>query len=67
MLIMIKNKLDNKNNVIKKVIFQKQAENIFTIKVNKSIEIVIVPNPGEKNSDQDNVGIILVDNEILKI
>jgi hypothetical protein len=49
MLIMIKNKLDSKNNVIKKAIFQKQADNIFTIKVNKSIEIVIVPNLGEKN------------------
>ena len=67
MLIMIKNKLDSKNNVIKKAIFQKQADNIFTIKVNKSIEIVIVPNLGEKNSHQDNVGIILEENEILKI
>ena len=62
MLIMIKNKLDSKNNVIKKAIFQKQADNIFTIKVNKSIEIVIVPNLGEKNSHQDNVGIILEEN-----
>jgi len=41
--------------------------NIFQIKVNKSIEIVVVPNPGEKNAHQDNVGIILEENKILKI
>ena len=41
--------------------------NIFQIKINKSIEIVVVPNPGEKNDHQDNVGIILEENEILKI
>ena len=41
--------------------------NIFQIKINKSIEIVIVPNPGEKNAHQDNVGIILEENKILKI
>ena len=41
--------------------------NIFKIKINKSIEIVIVHNPGEKNFQQDNVGIILEENKILKI
>ena len=41
--------------------------NIFKIKINKSIEIVIVHNPGEKNFHQDNVGIILEENKILKI
>ncbi|MDC1095867.1 D-alanine--D-alanine ligase [Pelagibacteraceae bacterium] len=41
--------------------------NIFQIKINKSIEIVVVHNPGEKNDHQDNVGIILEENEILKI
>ena len=41
--------------------------NIFQIKVNKSIEIVVVHNPGEKNFHQDNVGIILEENKILKI
>ena len=40
---------------------------IFKIKINKSIEIVIVHNPGEKNFHQDNVGIILEENKILKI
>jgi len=40
---------------------------IFQIKIKKSIEIVIVPNPGEKNDHQDNVGIILEENKILKI
>ena len=41
--------------------------NIFKVKINKSIEIVIVHNPGEKNFHQDNVGIILEENKILKI
>ena len=41
--------------------------NIFKIKINKSIEIVIVHNPGKKNFHQDNVGIILEENKILKI
>ena len=42
-------------------------KNIFQIKINKSIEIVTVHNPGEKNSHQDNVGIILEEKKILKI
>jgi len=42
-------------------------KNIFQIKINKSIEIVIVHNPGEKNFHQDNVGIILEENKILEI
>ena len=42
-------------------------KNIFQIKINKSIEIVIVHNPGEKNFHQDNVGIILEENKVLKI
>ena len=42
-------------------------KNIFQIKINKSIEIVIVHNPGKKNFHQDNVGIILEENKILKI
>ncbi|MDC0619183.1 D-alanine--D-alanine ligase [Pelagibacteraceae bacterium] len=42
-------------------------KNIFQIKINKSIEIVIVHNPGEKNFHQDNVGIILEEKKILKI
>ena len=42
-------------------------KNIFQIKINKSIEIVIVHNPREKNFHQDNVGIILEENKILKI
>ncbi len=42
-------------------------KNIFQIKISKSIEIVIVHNPGGKNFHQDNVGIILEENKILKI
>ena len=44
----------------KGVILPFAINNIFQIKINKSIEIVIVPNPGEKNAHQDNVGIISV-------
>ena len=44
-----------------------KKDNIFSIKINKSIEIVIVPNLGVKNSHQSNVGIILEEKKILKI
>ena len=33
--------------------------NIIPIKINKTIEIVVVPNLGPKNSHQDNVGIVI--------
>ena len=42
-------------------------KNIFQIKINKSIEIVTIHNPGDKNFHQDNVGIIIEENKILKI
>ena len=42
-------------------------KNIFQIKINKSIEIVTVHNPGDKNFHQDNVGIIIEENKILRI
>ena len=42
-------------------------KNIYQIKINKSIEIVTVHNPGGKNFHQDNVGIIIEANKILKI
>jgi len=42
-------------------------KNIFQIKINKSIEIVIIHNPGDKNFHQDNVGILLEEKKILKI
>ena len=44
-----------------------KKNNIFSIKIKKNIEIVIVPNLGELNSHQDNVGIILEEKKILKI
>ena len=44
-----------------------KKNNIFSIKIKKTIEIVIVPNLGELNSHQDNVGIILEEKKILKI
>jgi len=44
-----------------------KKKNIFPIKIDKSIEIVIVPNLGDLNAHQDNVGIILEEEKILKI
>jgi len=44
-----------------------KKNNIFPIKIDKSIEIVIVPNFGDVNAHQDNVGIILEEEKILKI
>jgi len=40
---------------------------VVPVKINKSIEIVIVPNLGGLNAHQDNVGIILEEEKILKI
>ena len=42
-------------------------DNIIPIKIDKKIEIVVVPNLGEPNSHQDNVGIILEEKKIQKI
>ena len=44
-----------------------KKNNIIPIKINKSIEIVVVPNFGEINSHQDNVGIILEEKKVLRI
>ena len=44
-----------------------KKNNIIPIKINKSIEIVVVPNLGEVNSHQDNVGIILEEKKVLRI
>ena len=41
-----------------------KKNNIIPIKIDKKIEIVIVPNLGEPNSHQDNVGIILEEKKI---
>ena len=41
--------------------------NIIPIKINKKIEIVVVPNLGKINSHQDNVGIILEEKKIQRI
>ena len=50
-----------------KVVLPLKEKNIFQIKINKSIEIVTIQNSGKKNSHQDNVGIILEEDKILKI
>ena len=64
---MIIKKIVDKKNSIKKVIFSIKKNSILNIKVDKSIEIVVVTNPGKKNSHQDNVGIIIEEARILKI
>ena len=58
----IKIKKTSKKNIL---LFKRK--NIYSIKVDKTIEILIVPNPNGKNAHQDNVGIILEENTILKI
>ena len=61
------------NDITKKPIFIAapvlpfKKKNFVPTKINKSIEIVIVPNLGEINSHQDNVGIILEEKKVLKI
>jgi D-alanine-D-alanine ligase len=44
-----------------------KKNNIIPIKINKTIEIVVVPNIGEVNSHQDNVGIILEEKNVQRI
>ena len=44
-----------------------KKNNIIPIKISKTIEIVVVPNFGEVNSHQDNVGIILEEKNVLRI
>ena len=44
-----------------------KKNNTISKKINKTIEIVIVPNLGAVNSHQDNVGIILEEKKILQI
>ena len=62
----IKNIVERENSTTASILpFKKK--NIFPIKINKSIEIVIVPNLGDLNAHQDNVGIILEEEKILKI
>ena len=53
--------------VIPAIILPIKKDNIFTIKIDKSIEILTFSNPGIKNSHQNNVGIILEEKKILKI
>ena len=42
-------------------------KNIFQIKINKSIEIVVVHNPCARGSHQENVGIVINEKDILAI
>jgi D-alanine-D-alanine ligase len=64
--MIIKNTIKKEFSAINKILTLKK-NNILPIKITKAIEIVIVPNFGEVNSHQDNVGIILEEKKILKI
>ena len=64
--MIIKN-ITNKATPTTAAILPFKKNNIFPIKINKSIEIVVVPNFGDVNAHQDNVGIILEEKKILRI
>ena len=64
---MIINDITKKPVSIANAVLLFKKKNVDPIKINKSIEIVIVPNLGGINSHQDNVGIILEEKNILKI
>ena len=64
---MIINDITKKPTSIATTVLPFKKGNVVPIKINKSIEIVIVPNFGEVNSHQDNVGIILEEKNVLKI
>ena len=64
---MIINDITKKPISIAAAVLPFKKKNFVPIKINKSIEIVIVPNLGEINSHQDNVGIILEEKKVLKI
>ena len=64
--MIIEDTISKKISIVPDIIDLKK-NNIIPVKINKKIEIVIVPNFGEINSHQDNVGIILEEKEILKI
>jgi len=64
---MIINDITKKPVSIAAAVLPFKKTNVVPIKINKSIEIVIVPNLGELNSHQDNVGIILEEKNVLRI
>jgi D-alanine-D-alanine ligase len=64
---MITNDITKKPISIAANVLPFKKKNVVSLKINKSIEIVIVPNLGEIDSHQDNVGIILEEKKVLKI
>ena len=64
---MITNDITKKPISIAATVLPFKKKNVVSLKINKSIEIVIVPNLGEIDSHQDNVGIILEEKKVLKI
>ena len=62
--MIIEDTISKKISLVPNIIDLKK-NNIIPIKINKKIEIVVVPNFGEIDSHQDNVGIILEEKKIL--
>ena len=64
---MIIEDIKKENNLITSKNHYLQKNNVLSIKINKKIEIIIVPKPINLNEHQKNVGIKLDENLILKI
>ena len=64
---MIVNDITKKTISMAATILPFKKKKVIQIKINKSIEIVVVPNKGDLNAHQDNVGIIIEEDKILKI
>ena len=64
---MIIEDVKKENNLITSKNHYLQKNNVLSIKINKKIEIIIVPKPINLNEHQKNVGIKLDENLILKI
>jgi len=65
-IMIIKDTIKQEIPIISNILPLKK-KNFIQIKINKTIEIVVVPNLGEINSHQDNVGIILEEKNVLRI
>ena len=62
----IKDITEKKNSVVPSIVHLKK-NNIFPIKINKTIEIVTVPKLADIKANQKNVGIVLDEKLILNI
>ena len=63
---LLNNKIESFNHISQNVV-EFPKKNIFNNLINKSIEIVTVPKPGNASINQANVGIIIDESLIFKI